>query len=111
VLRVLTVSFARPRTFGNNHFDFTHGRSLHGRLEPRLLWQAFDARRPRGWFEQNEVETANYCNDDKSMDGASTTWAKSMVQAFEIIGRPWPKGPELKVLFEELGVSMYKSKS
>jgi metalloendopeptidase OMA1, mitochondrial len=96
----------RLRTFGSNHFDFIHGRFLYGSVadEPGLLRQAFNALRPGGWFEQNEVETAMYCDDGTfPMDGAYGTWAKSLSRAFEMIGRPWPTGPELKALFEQAG--------
>ena len=37
------------------------------------------------------------------MDGAYSKWAKELSSAFDKIGRPWPKGPELKTLFENAG--------
>lgn len=37
------------------------------------------------------------------MDGASIQWAQEMTKATVQIGRPWPKGPELKLIFEEVG--------
>ena len=37
------------------------------------------------------------------MDGAYARWARTLDSAFEKIGRPWPKGPELKKLFEAAG--------
>ena len=37
------------------------------------------------------------------MDGAYVKWANGLSSAFNMLGRPWPKGPELKTLFEEAG--------
>ena len=50
------------RTFGANRFDFIHCRFLYGSVadEPAVLREAFEALKPGGWLEQNEVETAIY---------------------------------------------------
>lgn len=37
------------------------------------------------------------------MDGAYVQWAEGLSAAFGKIGRPWPKGPDLKTLFENAG--------
>lgn len=53
-----TLTLQTFRTFGENRFDYVHGRCLIGSLEnePELLRQALNSLKPGGWFEQNEVE-------------------------------------------------------
>jgi len=48
---------------------------------------------------------ANISSDDGSypMHGAYVQWAEAMSSAFDKIGRRWPKGPDLKTLFENAG--------
>lgn len=48
---------------------------------------------------------ANISSDDGTfpMDGSYTRWAEVLTSAFDKIGRPWPKGPDLKTLFENAG--------
>ncbi|KAK5080079.1 hypothetical protein LTR70_008957 [Exophiala xenobiotica] len=44
------------------------------------------------------------CDDGSyPMHGAYVQWAEAMSSAFDKIGRPWPKGPDLKTLFENAG--------
>ncbi|ETN44930.1 uncharacterized protein HMPREF1541_09805 [Cyphellophora europaea CBS 101466] len=93
-------------TFGENHFDFIHGRFLIGSVEdqPALLRQAFRALKPGSWFEQNEVEAGIYSDDGTfPMDGHYVRWAENLVSAMQKIGRPWPMASELKTMFEQAG--------
>jgi hypothetical protein len=50
------------RTFGPNRFDLVHCRFLVGSVAdvPGLLKQSFNALKPGGWHEENEIELTVY---------------------------------------------------
>ncbi|KAF2092084.1 S-adenosyl-L-methionine-dependent methyltransferase [Saccharata proteae CBS 121410] len=98
--------FRQEWTYGPDRFDFIHARFLIASVEdfPALFRQAYHALKPGGWFEINEVETMVYCDDGTfPRDSSAIKWAGWLVEAFAKLGRPWPKGDELKTMVEGAG--------
>jgi SAM-dependent methyltransferase len=75
--------------FPLNHFDFVHGRMIAVAIRnwPRVLSQAFDALKPGGWFELQDLCLPLRCDDGSAApDSPLMRWGPLMVQGAEKLG-------------------------
>lgn len=71
---------------------------------PRLYKQAFDAIKPGGWLEVNDVALPVFCDDGTfPEDSASVKWAHWFDEACIKFGRPVPKLEQYKPWVEQAG--------
>ena len=98
--------FEEEWTFGSDRFDFIHMRCLIASVSdyPRLYKQAFDALKPGGWLEVNDVAIPVFCEDGTfPEDSASLKWAHWFKEACVKLGRPVPELEQYKQRLEQAG--------
>jgi trans-aconitate methyltransferase len=98
--------FEEEWTFGADKFDLVHMRHLLSSVSDyvRLYKQAFNAIKPGGWLEVNEVALSVFCDDGTfPEDTASVKWAHWFDEACIKIGRPVPKLEQYRQWLEQAG--------
>jgi hypothetical protein len=71
---------------------------------PRLYKQAFDALKPGGWIEVNDVALSVFCDDGTfPEDSASVKWAHWFAEACVKFGRLVPELEQYKQRIEQAG--------
>lgn len=98
--------FEEPWTFGTDRFDLIHMRFLLSAVSDylRLYRQAYEATKPGGWVEVNDMVLSVFCDDGTfPQDGASVRWATLFQEAATKFGQSVPELGQYKKWLEEAG--------
>jgi len=89
----------------SHKFDYIHGRALAlcFRSHKTVFEHAFNALRPGGWFEVQDVALPMVALDDTVAGTALELWVSRLLAGGKALGKDFSRVPTYKKIFEELG--------